>query len=76
MVNKIMDAPFKVEITKIPEKEGGGYSARLLGFGLAVIGDGETIEEAVKDMRDYQREWLLCGTFANHYKFVETTTKF
>lgn len=57
-INFIMGLPFKVEITPIPEKEGGGFSSKLLGVGLSVIGDGDTIGEAVQDMRSYQKEWL------------------
>ena len=57
-IDFLMGLPFKVEITPIPEKEGGGFSSKLLGVGLSVIGDGDTIEEAVQDMRSYQKEWF------------------
>ena len=57
-IDFLMGLPFKIEVTQIPENEGGGFSSKLLGVGLSVIGDGETIEEAIKDMRSYQRDWL------------------
>jgi predicted RNase H-like HicB family nuclease len=43
--------PYKIEIESIPEEEGGGCIARLPQFGrLGIIGDGETPEEAVRDL--------------------------
>jgi len=36
----------------IPEKEGGGYVARLPQFGTSgIIGDDETAEESLTDLR-------------------------
>ncbi len=46
-----LSLPYKIEILPIPENEGGGYLARLPQFGkLGIVGDGETIEEALKDL--------------------------
>ncbi|HOH09093.1 MAG TPA: toxin-antitoxin system HicB family antitoxin [bacterium] len=42
---------YPIEIVKISEEDGGGYSAFIRQLGkLAFRGDGETIEEAVADL--------------------------
>ena len=42
---------YNIEIIGIPEDEGGGYLARLPQFGdLGIVGDGETIEQALEDL--------------------------
>ena len=43
--------PYRMEVLPIPEKEGGGFLARLPQFGkLGIIGDGESPEEAIRDL--------------------------
>lgn len=49
--------PYRVEITAIAEEEGGGYLARLPQFGrLGIVGDGETPEEALRELEAAKRE--------------------
>ena len=43
--------PYKIEVIPIPESYGGGYTARLPEIGqFAITGDGETPEEAIKNL--------------------------
>lgn len=57
---------YTIEIKAIPEDEGGGFLARIPLFGeLGIVGDGETIEEAVQELDAYKKltfkEWLKSG---------------
>jgi len=47
---------YPVEIIPIPEEEGGGYIARMPQFGDAIIGDGDTPEEALADLEEFKKE--------------------
>ena len=48
--------PYKIEIIGIPENKGGGYLARLPQFGeLGIVGDGETIEQAIEDLEENKK---------------------
>lgn len=48
--------PYRIEVLRIPEDKGGGYTACLPQFGrLAVVGDGETIMEAIADLEESKR---------------------
>ncbi|MBW2558642.1 MAG: type II toxin-antitoxin system HicB family antitoxin [Deltaproteobacteria bacterium] len=50
-LNYYLGLPYKIEVTPIPEGEGGGYMARLPQFGrLGIVGDGDNIEEAIADL--------------------------
>jgi len=50
-LNYYLKLPYKFEIEPITQEEGGGYVARLSQFGsLGVVGDGETIEEAITNL--------------------------
>jgi len=65
-LNYYMSLHYKIELLQIPDSEGGGYTARLPEMGrLAIVGDGDTIEEAVKslreNMKDRFREYLEKG---------------
>lgn len=52
--------PYKIEIVPIPEDEGGGYMARLPQFGtLGIVGDGDTIEEALADLEENKKDRFL-----------------
>ena len=52
-INYYINLPYKIEIIKISEEEGGGYLARLPQFGdTGIIGDGETKEEALKNLEN------------------------
>ncbi len=51
-----MNLRYPVEIIPIPEEEGGGYMARIPQFGDAIIGDGDTPEEALADLEGIKKE--------------------
>ncbi len=69
MDNKLeyyMSLPYKIEIEPISDEDGGGFTARLADFGkYAVVGDGETIEEAVRNLEEIKKirfgDWLKEG---------------
>lgn len=55
-LDECLRIPYRIEIVKIPEDEGGGFLARLPKFGsLGVIGDGETELEALQDLEENRR---------------------
>lgn len=61
-----LNLPYKIEIEPIPEDEGGGFVARLSDFGkFGIIGDGETIEEALQNLKEAKKirfeEWFEEG---------------
>ncbi len=61
-----LNLPYKIEIEQIPEEDGGGFAARLPELGkYALVGDGETIEEALNSLNEIKeimfREWLEEG---------------
>ncbi len=48
-----LDLNYPIEIRKIPEEEGGGYSASIPFLGkYAFVGDGETIDEALTSLEN------------------------
>ncbi|QKF60913.1 type II toxin-antitoxin system HicB family antitoxin [Campylobacter curvus] len=51
-VNYYLNLPYKIELKKIPENEGGGWGAFMPEFnGIAFFyGDGETKSEALEDL--------------------------
>lgn len=52
-----LNLPYKIELSRIPAEEGGGYMATLPDIGrLAITGDGDTIEEAIRNLEDQKRE--------------------
>ncbi|HPC36669.1 MAG TPA: toxin-antitoxin system HicB family antitoxin [Candidatus Marinimicrobia bacterium] len=54
-----MSLNYPIEIIKIPEEEGGGYMATIPQLGRNVfVGDGETIEEAIKMLDFVKEEWF------------------
>jgi antitoxin HicB len=60
-VNKNLDyymgLPYVIEVVEIPESEGGGFQASLPEIGrLAVLGDGDTLEEAISSLDANKRE--------------------
>jgi hypothetical protein len=42
-----MALDYPIEVRKIPDNLGGGYTASIRVFGKAAIGDGETPDEAI-----------------------------
>lgn len=56
-LNYYLSLPYKIEIVPIAEEEGGGYLARLPQFGtLGIVGDGDTIEEALADLAENKKD--------------------
>jgi predicted HicB family RNase H-like nuclease len=54
-----MNLPYTIEVVPIPDSEGGGYTAQLPQLGrFAIVGDGETIEEAITDLENLKRDRL------------------
>lgn len=51
-LNYYMNLPYDIEITAIWVGEGGGFSARYPQFGLSLVSDGETPEEALKKLEE------------------------
>jgi len=52
-----MNLPYTIEIVRIPDSQGGGFSARLPEIGrLAIVGDGETIQEAISSLEEIKLE--------------------
>lgn len=53
-LNYYLGLPYKIEIQKIPEHEGGGYCAMIPDFkGYALFyGDGETEAEAIAELKE------------------------
>ena len=52
-----LSLPYRIEVVPIPPEEGGGYMATLPEIGrMAITGDGETPEEAIRDLEKQQRE--------------------
>ena len=48
--------PYKIEVAPIPEEEGGGYMAYFPEIGqFAIIGDGETSQEAMANLMQMQK---------------------
>ncbi len=56
-LNYYLNLPYKIEITAIKEKDGGGYIAALPQIGrFALCADGETIEEALRNLEEIKKE--------------------
>lgn len=52
-----LSLPYKIEVTQIPESEGGGYMATLPEIGkYAIIGDGDSPEKAIQNLRELKKE--------------------
>ena len=50
-LNYYLDLPYKIEIVPISDSDGGGFTAHLPQIGrYAIVGDGETIEDAITDL--------------------------
>ncbi len=54
-----LDLDYTIEIKKIKEEDGGGYMASIPQLGkYAFVGDGATIDEAIKNLNEI-KEYLL-----------------
>ena len=52
-----MSLPYIVELKPIPVEDGGGFSASIPQLGrCSLLADGETIEEALKNLEQIKRE--------------------
>jgi predicted HicB family RNase H-like nuclease len=52
-----MRLPYIIEVVPIPDSEGSGYTAQLPQLGrFAIVGDGETPEEAIADLEITKRQ--------------------
>jgi len=50
---------YAIQIMPIPEEEGGGYSACIPELGKwAFVGDGDTIEEALRNLEEVKRDYF------------------
>ena len=54
-VEYYMGLSYRVSIQSIPKELGGGWWTFIPEFGLSMIGDGETIQEAVDDLNSLKR---------------------
>ncbi len=55
-LNYYLQLNYPIEIKKIPEEQGGGYSASIPQLGrYAFIGDGDTIQEAVENLQEVKK---------------------
>ena len=56
-LNYYLNLPYKMEITVIPKEKGGGFEAAIPDLGrYAFVGQGDTIEDAIKDLEETKRE--------------------
>ena len=56
-IDYYLSIPYRIEVVYIPECEGGGYLAQLPELGkFAIVGDGDTPEEAVNDLNNLKKE--------------------
>jgi len=66
-----LDLPYKIELKMIPEDDGGGIEATLPELGRdAFIADGDTVEEALKNLKEIQK-YLLKRWIESEYKIPE-----
>jgi len=56
LIEHYMTLPYRIEIVKLPDQKGGGFMACLPQFGrMAIIGDGETVDEALSNLAESKR---------------------
>ncbi|MDI6766121.1 MAG: toxin-antitoxin system HicB family antitoxin [Bacteroidota bacterium] len=56
-LNYYMNLNYPIEVVKIPKDEGGGFAATIPQLGRnAFVGDGETIDEAIKNLEQIKLE--------------------
>ncbi len=69
-----LSLPYQIEVKPIAEEEGGGFIARLSQFGvLGIIGDGESREEALKDL-DKNKRLRFAQYLSAGFEIPEPTT--
>jgi predicted HicB family RNase H-like nuclease len=61
-----LNLPYRIEIEPIAEEDGGGFAARIPELGrYTLVGDGQTIEEAVESLQEIKeimfQEWIEKG---------------
>jgi len=57
-IDRLMNFPYKVELTPIQEKDGGGYLAAIPLL-KGCQSDGTTPDEALENLREAQRAWFI-----------------
>lgn len=58
-LNNYIKLKYPIKINPIPKDKGGGFEASIPQLGrYAFIGDGETIEEAIKDLEKTKKEYF------------------
>ncbi|MCX8055826.1 MAG: type II toxin-antitoxin system HicB family antitoxin, partial [Ignavibacteria bacterium] len=58
-LNYYMKLNYPIEIIKIPDDEGGGFEASIPLLGRNVfLADGETPDEAIKNLENVKYEWF------------------
>lgn len=63
-LNYYMNLDYPMEIVRIPDDEGGGFAATIPQLGRnAFVGDGETVDEAIKNLEQIKLE-----LFEDYYK--------
>jgi predicted HicB family RNase H-like nuclease len=56
-IDYYLNLPYTIEVVPIPDHEGGGYLAQLPELGkFAIIGDGDTPEEAISDLNNLKKK--------------------
>jgi len=65
-LNYYLNLRYKIELIPIPEEDGGGWRAEIPELGrYAFVGDGETVEEALRSLeetkKDYFEDWYKKG---------------
>ena len=65
-LNYYLSLRYKIELIPISEEDGGGWRAEIPELGrYAFVGDGDTIEEALRSLeetkRDYFEDWYKKG---------------
>ncbi len=74
-IDDYMKINYSIEITKIPEEEGGGYSASIPMLGkFAFIADGDTINQAIGNLNKIKKE-IFAEYIAKGIIIPEPSTK-
>ena len=64
-LEEYLELPYTIITHEIDENEGGGYMAIFPRFGVGIIGDGDTPEEAIQNLKIIQKvlfeKFLKCG---------------
>lgn len=56
-LNRLLNLPYKIELTPLPKKDGGCYIA-VIPLLKGCMSDGKTPDEAMKNLREAQMAWF------------------